>query len=182
MNALIEGDRAKLERIDKKKQTQGYLKRRRGEDFVGEGADIIIEGRPNLGHKLKKWETELRKGHYGPALDEVLSLNNLTEILTLLTALRHRSAMRAALSGRDDSSLQPVYKWICKYIRTPRYVHLCVDMGLIILDLYAEHAGESEDMDLLTTRLHKVVRLEVERSQQAWQTQGMVELLINAAD
>ena len=179
MKALIEGDTAKLNKIDAKKQTQGYKKRHRGEKFLGEGADIIIEGRPQHRAKIKLWETLLRKGKYAPALDEVLQNGQLTEIVTLLTALRHRSAIRTALSGRDDVSLHPIYKWVCKYITDPRYVHTCVDLGKTILDLYAEHTGESTDIDHLTWRLHKVVRIEVERSQQAWQTQGMLEMLVN---
>lgn len=182
MQALLEGDQAKLEKIDKKKQTQGQLKRRRGENFLGEGADIVIEGRPQRKHKLRRWEEELRKGHYGPALDEVLSQSHLSETVTLLTALRHRSALRAALSGRDDGALQPISRWTCKHIMNPQHVPLCVDIGMIIIELYAENAGESEEMDQLTRRLHRAVRLEVERSQQAWQTKGMVDMLINAAD
>ena len=90
--------------------------------------------------------------------------------------------MRAALSDRDEQSLQPIYKWICKYITNPRHVHMCVDIGMIIFDLYAEQTGESEDIDHLTKRHHQVVRLEVQRSQQAWQTQGMVEMLMNTPD
>ena len=180
MKALVEGDTAKLGKIDQKKQTQGYKKRHRGEKFIGEGADITIDGRVGSNYKPKPWEQHLHKGKYGIALDTVLQNNVLTDTVTLLTALRHRSATRTALANRDDVSLQPVYKWVCKYITDPRHVDLCVDLGMIILDLYAEHAGQSAEIDQWTKRLHKAVRQEVERSQQAWQTHGMLEMLMSA--
>ena len=180
MQALVEGKTEDLDKKIAKKRPRGYEKRYRGQDFTGEGADIIVEGRKRGHPKPKPWEQLLRKGKYGEALDEVLRTANLSMTVTLLTALRHRSATRTALSGRDDLTLQPIYKWVCKYITDPRYVKLCVDIGMLVLDLYSEHMGESPVIDHLTTRLHKAVRTEVERSQQAWQTQGMLGMLMTA--
>ena len=51
---------------------------------------------------------------------------------------------------------------------------------MLILDLYSSHMGESPEIDQLMARLHKVVRAEVERSQQAWQTEGMLGMLVNS--
>ena len=190
MQALLEGrgdefDKSQAKKDTKKKQerlTKGWEKRFRGQDFTGEGVDIMIANRPPRGsgqhHKSKAWETLLRKGQYAAALDEVLALNHLSSTITLLTALRHRSAMRTALRGRDEVTLQPVFKWICTYITNPRYVNLCTDLGVLVLELYAEHIGESRDVDRLRQRLHEVVRREVERSQQAGQTEGMLGLVI----
>ncbi|KAG8529543.1 uncharacterized protein KY384_006180 [Bacidia gigantensis] len=180
MQAMIDGKTSELAKIDSKRQTQGQKKRDRGLDFSGEGADIIIEGRSKGNYKPKRWEYLLRKGQYSPALDQVLLEGNLAATVTLLTTLRHRSATRTALSGRDEASLQPIYKWICKHITDPQLVNMCVDIGILILELYSQHIGESQEIDQLTSRLHKVVRLEVEHSQQAWQTQGMLGMLMAA--
>ena len=183
MQALIEGRGDDFDKRQAKKRPKGWEKRLRGQDFTGEGADIVIADRPRGGyHKPKPWEALLRKGKYGAALDEVLALNHLSSTITLLTALRHRSAMRAALSGRDEVTLQPVFKWICTYITNPRYVSLCTDLGLLVLELYAEHMGESRDVDRLRERLHEVVRREVERSQQAGQTEGMLGLVMGGVE
>lgn len=76
MKALIDGT---IDEYDKKKQKRlrsGDKKRLRGKDFTGEGADIVIDG--NVRGKIRnrsKWETALRKGQYGHALDLVLELN-----------------------------------------------------------------------------------------------------------
>ena len=183
MQALIEGNIEELDRKRAKKKPKGWEKRFRGQDFTGEGADIIIEGRSRRNvKKPRPWEILLRKGRYAAALDEVLKGNHLPDVVTLLTALRHRSAMRTALSGRDDVSLQPIFKWVCVHITNPRYVNLCVDIGILIVDLYSVHMGESPQIDKLMTRLHRAVRMEVERSQQAWQTEGMLGMLIIPAE
>ena len=74
MKALVEG---KIEEYDRKqskrKRGKGLEKKLRGKDYTGEGADIIING--NERGKIRnqtKWETALRKGQYGKALDIVL--------------------------------------------------------------------------------------------------------------
>ncbi len=181
MQALIEG---KIEEHDKKvskKRPSGWEKRFRGRDFTGEGADIIIEGnRDAKRKKVKPWERLLRKGRYAESLDEVLKVAQLSETITLLTALRHRSALRTALSGRDDVSLQPIFKWVCTHICNPRYVSICVDMGVQILDLYSSHMGESSDIDNLMRRLHNTVRHQVQRAEQSWQTKGMIDMVLSA--
>ena len=178
MQALIDGTIGEHDKKTAKKRSKGLERRLRGRDFTGEGADIIIGGKTPKRKKAKRWEELLRKGKYGVALDQVLEGRNATEIVTLLTALRHRSAMRTALAGRDDVTLLPIFKWICTYIKNPRYVTICVDIGLLILDLYSFHMGESEQVDRLMRRLHQSVQVEVEKAQQAWQTTGMLDLLM----
>ncbi|KAL8920434.1 MAG: hypothetical protein Q9172_004481 [Xanthocarpia lactea] len=181
MQALIEG---KIEEHDKrvsKKRPRGYERRFRGRDFTGEGADIIIEGNADgKRKKIKPWERFLRKGKYAEALDEVLKNKNLPDTITLLVALRHRSALRTALSGRDEVSLQPIFTWVCTHISSPRYVRICVDISIEILDLYSSHMGESPDIDRLMQRLHQGVRHQVEMSQQSWKTKGMLEMMLQS--
>lgn len=180
MQALLDGTLDEHDKKEAKKQTtKGWEKRLRGRDFTGEGADIIIGGKTGKRKRLQRWEELLRKGNYGAALDLVLEERHPTTVVTLLTALRHRSAMRTAIAGRDDVSLQPIFKWICVHIRNPRYVTMCVDIGILILDLYSPHMGESEQVDTLMRRLHQTVQTEVKRAQQAWHTSGMLEMLMD---
>lgn len=180
MQALIDGTTEELDKKKAKKRPRGLERRLRGRDFTGEGVDFIIEGKSDRRKKPKGWEVLLRKGKYPDALDLVLKKGNVTTVLTLLIALRHRSAMRSALSGRDDVSLRPVLGWVCKRIVDPRYVNICVDCGILILDLYASHVSESRQINELIRRLHKKVRKGVENAQQAWQTRGMLEMLMDA--
>lgn len=71
MQALIEGT---LDEFDKnnKKRTRGGDKKVKDMDFVGEGADVVIEGNDRK-HRKKEapWERDLRQGKYAAALDYV---------------------------------------------------------------------------------------------------------------
>lgn len=180
MQALIEGT---LEDYDKKnnkkKRTRGVEKKLRGMDFVGEGADVIIEGNEGKRKTESVWEKDLRQGRYAQALDHVLQQRlSAIIVLTLFTNLRHRSAMRAALQGRDETSVQPIFGWVIRHITDPRYVSICVDAALLLLDIYSEHVGGSVELANNIKLLHRRVRVEVERSQQACQTSGMLGMLM----
>lgn len=181
MQALLEG---KLEEHDRKVAKQkkargsGWEKRLRGRDFIGEGVDIVIDGQDKKRRKKEQpWEHDLRKARYSAALDQVLASSDKTAQLTLLTALRHRSALRASLQGRDEETLQPILRWIHKNITEPRLVGLSVEVAMNVLDIYSGNLGQSAQIDKLVGRLHRRVRDEVEMAQQAYQTKGMLNML-----
>ena len=184
MQLLLEGKADILDRKRAKKETSGLRKRMRGHDFTGEGADIIIAGMAKRRRKkLSPAERALHEGKYAQALDKVLARKDVahnTATMTILTALRHRSALRAALSGRDEVTLQPILQWAKKHIVDARYVQICVDICIQILDLYAAQMTASTVLANSVGELHVCVRREVGRAQQAWQTQGMLEMLRNS--
>lgn len=180
MSALIAGT---IEAHDAKKQKQ---KRRISSaqrlDLVGEGADVVIANEPRAFKKKERpWQKDLRHARYARALDQVLDKqspeHSSLNVLTLLLALRHRSAMRSALESRDEQSVQPILKWVCGHISDPRYVSVCVEVGLHLLDLYAEFVGGSAELREGFRTLHRRVKYEVETAQVACQTSGMLESL-----
>ena len=182
MKALLEGTLDEYDKKNKKKRSNTQTRRDRGLDFMGEGVDVIIEGDVRRKKSEAVWERDLRNGRYAPALDYVLEQKfPAITVLTLLTALRHRSAMRAALEGRDATTVMPIFKWVNKHIIDPRYVSLCVDVALLLIDLYSEYIGGSRDLAENIRMLHQRVRGEVERAQQAYQTGGMMEMLMVSA-
>jgi U3 small nucleolar RNA-associated protein 15 len=184
MAALAAG---KIEEYDRKqgkkrKRGEGWEKRIRGKDYTGEGADIIVSANTNAERsgRLKnksQWERALREGKYDKALDLVLELGDRGAIITLLTALVHRSALRTALSRRTSTSLMPVLKWLDKHVADPRFVKLTSDVAMILLDIYGEHLGESREVDLALEKLHEGVRRGAEVAQMCWSTMGMLDLL-----
>ena len=98
-------------------------------------------------------------------------------IFTLLTTLRYRSALRASLEGRDEISLQPIMKWVYFNISSPTFVPICVEVAMNIMDLYSKHLSMSVDLAKQTEKLHRRIKEEVERAQQAGMTRGMLEML-----
>ncbi|ORY65340.1 putative small nucleolar ribonucleoprotein complex subunit Utp15 [Pseudomassariella vexata] len=179
MAALLAGNIASHDKAKNKRKRLGTATNRL--DILGEGADVVIAGNPagkNRSKKEKMWQQDLRRGRFVSALDRVLdtSAKEYTPltVLTLLIALRHRSALREALEGRDEETVQPVLNWIQKHIVDPRYVDICVDVAMHLLDLYAEYTGGSKEMEEGFRLLHRRVRQEVERAQMATQTGGML--------
>jgi U3 small nucleolar RNA-associated protein 15 len=157
--------------------------------MLGEGADVVIAGNPatrTKSTKEKPWQKDLRNGRFPQALDRVLDTSSkhyapLT-VLTLLVALTHRSALREALEGRDEQTVQPVLHWVQNHIVDPRYVNVCVDVAMHLLDLYAEYVGGSKELEEAFRLLNRRVRQEVERAQMATQTGGMLGgLLVGSA-
>jgi U3 small nucleolar RNA-associated protein 15 len=177
MAALIAGE---IETYDKKrKRKSGIEKRDRGMKFMGEGADVVIEGNERRNKGETKWEKLLRHAEYAEALDVVLSKPEPpVTVLTMFTAMKHRSALKAALAGRTEETVLPVLKWVTKYVIDPRYVSTCVDAAMMLVELYGEFVGGSEELEKCVRMLHRRVRTEVERAQAASQTGGMVGLLL----
>lgn len=198
MDALIAGEADEYERKQKKKDLrQGIRARDRGSDFRGEGADIVITGNEReRTAKMKEWQRSLRQGKYGLALDQALQpavrdSADREDVLTLITTLRHRSALRTALANRSAEQLIPVLEWTLKYINHPRNVSLLYDVLLQILDLYSAKlgewdAGEGDEDGLevirLIKRLRRMVTRQAEQAQSAHMTLGALEMIEASAE
>ena len=98
-----------------------------------------------------------------------------------MTALHHRSALRTALLNRDEITLQPVLRWVIKNVSDYRVTRLTTEVALVVLDLYADQLGRSEDIDSLFHALMTRVKVTVDASQLAWSVRGMVEMLTASA-
>ncbi|KIW37442.1 uncharacterized protein PV06_10482 [Exophiala oligosperma] len=178
MEALLAGKIDEYDRKQAKKRPRGLERRLRGRDYTGEDADIIVEGnvrsRPK---KIAAWERELHKGRYNSALDLAVSAGDKITVVTALNTLRYRSALRAALEGRDETQLQPIMSWVSKNMSNSTFVPLCVEVSMTIMDLYSKHLAESEALTRQVNKLREKVQDEVNRAKLAGMTRGMLELL-----
>ena len=159
---------------------------------LGENVDFIIpteattiSGGRKRKIKLKPWQRDFREGRYAAALDEVIDMSapeyQPVTALTVLVALRHRSAMREALEGRDEVTVLPLLKWVGKYISDPRYTSICVDVAYHLVDIYSEYVGGSVELAQQFHTLWGRVFKECEKSMMAVQTVGMVDSLLMGA-
>lgn len=89
--------------------------------------------------------------------------------------------MRTALINRDEVTLQPILRWIIKNISDTRITRLTTDVALVVLDLYADQMGRSEEIDNLVEALTEKVKQTVDACQLAWSSQGMVDMLMASA-
>lgn len=189
MEALIAGEADEYERRQRKKDMrQGIRARDRGKDFRGEGADIVIAGNERSRRKkLRPWQQSLRSGKYSLALDQVLIADTFdnADMVTLLTALRHRSALRTALADRSEEKTLPILRWVLKYINHPRYMSLMYDVILLLLELYSgslaewQEAGNEDAKEVvqIIKRITKRVRRGADYASEAHDTLGMLELM-----
>ncbi|KAI2605810.1 WD40 repeat-like protein [Hypoxylon fragiforme] len=184
MDALLSGTIAAHDKAkNKRKRRHGLAKRL---DMVGEGTEVVIANDLSRAKHETRWQKDLRHARYGAALDRVLDPtakdHSPLTVLTVLLALRHRSALRDALEGRDENTVQPILKWLHVHIMDPRYVGMCVDVAMHLLDLYAEFVDGSTELQTGFKTLHRRVRIEVERAQTAMQTGGMLGSLLVGTD
>jgi U3 small nucleolar RNA-associated protein 15 len=68
-----------------------------------------------------------------------------------------------------------------KNISDYRVTRLTTDVALVVLDLYADQLGRSEEVDDLIMALMQRVKVTVEASQDAWKVRGMLDLLTSSA-
>ncbi len=83
--------------------------------------------------------------------------------------------------NRDEVTLRPVLRWLITNISDYRITRLTTDVALVVLDLYANQLGRSEEIDNLINSLMQRVKVMVEASQVAWSVKGMVDMLSDSA-
>ncbi|KAI7863330.1 WD40-repeat-containing domain protein [Spinellus fusiger] len=130
-------------------------------------------------NKLTKYDTHLKKFQYGNALDEVLriSTRSAAVVVALLQELIHRDGLKAAITGRDDVSLEPLVRFIVKNINHPRYTNLLVDVSDVVIDVYTPVFGQSPLIDDLMKQLQNKVKQEIKFQKDLTQTIAALDML-----
>ncbi|PHH76673.1 hypothetical protein CDD82_3890 [Ophiocordyceps australis] len=154
-------------------------------DLAGEDAQVVIAHAPPPSKRELDWHRDLRHGHYARALDRVLDPasphHSAVNTLNLLLALRHRTAVRDALEGRDEARLLPVMRFVSHYVGRPHFVSVCVEVAMHLVDLYAHYMAASAELRNQFRHMSRRVRTEEETAQKAHVTAGMVESLLFGA-
>ncbi|EGX50713.1 hypothetical protein AOL_s00075g139 [Orbilia oligospora ATCC 24927] len=166
---------------EKKQKSKNYQRKIRGMDYKGGAEDIAVMDKDTK-KKLQKWERSFRNANYAEALDEVLMFKDPTIPYTALTALKHQSALRAALQGRNEETLQPIMKYLAKYLQDPRFFNFLADVTMLLLDIYASSFGQSKQIDNLVVKLHERVNEEIRKSKSATEVHGMLSLLLAGSE
>jgi len=186
MEALLAGTIATHDRAKNKRKKQAAATKRL--DIVGEGVDVVIANDITRTKREKRWHKDLRRGNYKLALDTVLGLGSRDapqeplEVLTILVALHHRSALREALEGRDEISVLPVLNWTRRHIIDPRYMSMCVMVATHLVDLYAKYADSSVELASAFEKLHTHLKAEIEKARKATMTSGMLTTILASLD
>ncbi|KAG4303793.1 hypothetical protein PORY_002791 [Pneumocystis oryctolagi] len=145
-------------------------------DSQGDGNLLIIEEKKRK--ILRPYDKALNSFRYADALDSVLE-NKASPLITftLINELKYRLGLRQALQNRDDISLEPILRWLIRYLPNSRYVFTIVDVFMLIIDLYGATLGHSVLIQNLLLCLSKRVSREIEYCKNACSCSGMLEML-----
>ncbi|KAJ1645306.1 U3 small nucleolar RNA-associated protein [Coemansia asiatica] len=177
--------------VSAKEQAQVELKERtvygtrayfmRGSSHKGVDDDLRIEYKRS--RSLADYDHFLRKFEYSRALDAVLANNRAgVTVISLLQELVHRDGLGSALSGRDELSLDPILRFVSKYINHPRYTQLLIRVSNVILDIYGDLIYDSTRTSELLVRLLSKIRLELRLHQDLTLMLGSMDMLMSACE
>ncbi len=102
-------------------------------------------------------------------------------VVTVLEELCRRSGLTIALSGRDETSLEPLLAFSSKHVSHPRYSRLIVQVVERILDLYSGMLGQSDAIDELFVKLQSHIRSEINFQRQVIKVVGALDGIISAS-
>ncbi len=131
--------------------------------------------------RLQPYEKLLKKFSYQKALDAALKTHNPLVVITVLEELCRRSGLTIALSGRDESALEPLISFAARYVNHPKFSKLIIQVAHKVLDLYAGVLGHSEAIDELFAKLQRQVKSEVSFHRQIMRVMGSLDGIISAA-
>jgi U3 small nucleolar RNA-associated protein 15 len=110
--------------------------------------------------KLRSFDVKLKQFRYADALDEALETRQPQAVMAVLEELGKRRGLVAALSHRDEESLEPILSFCVRYISQPRFSMLLIGVAHQLIDIYASVSGQSETVDELFNKLREQVKQE----------------------
>ncbi|KAJ3302630.1 snoRNA-binding rRNA-processing protein [Kappamyces sp. JEL0829] len=156
-----------------------YAHFNRHSDVAPQNATLVLADRNK---KLQVYDKLLKSFRYADALDSVLSASIQPALVhALLDELVHRDAIRIALSGRDETSLEPILSFIHRYITYPEYQAQLINVSNIILDLYSHVMIHSLVMEESIRKLLVKVQGEIRLQQSIVETLGLLEPLFQSS-
>jgi U3 small nucleolar RNA-associated protein 15 len=137
--------------------------------------DYTVSSKTKKQRKLNKYNHALKKFRYAEALDEVLCTRHPKNIAGVLEELGKRRGLTHALSNRDEETLEPLLRYVTRYIKKPDYTSMLVGVAHILIDIYGQVAGESEEVGGLFRKLRDQIQLECKAQRSLMFLVGQIE-------
>jgi U3 small nucleolar RNA-associated protein 15 len=115
---------------------------------------------------------------------------------SLIRELVHRDGLRIALAGRDDVLLEPILRWLLKYIADPRFGELVANVTCLVLgklefqlidrvshsisDMYAPVIGQAPLIDALFVRIRKKIASEIRFQEEVLKAKGALTMILSS--
>eukprot|EP00003_Mantamonas_plastica_P014204 TRINITY_DN2463_c0_g1_i4.p1 TRINITY_DN2463_c0_g1~~TRINITY_DN2463_c0_g1_i4.p1 ORF type:complete len:490 (+),score=199.21 TRINITY_DN2463_c0_g1_i4:365-1834(+) len=131
--------------------------------------------------KLKHYDRFLKQFQYAEALDAAVKTNRSVVIVSVIEELIRRDGLRIALSGRDETALEPLMVFLLKHVNNPRYSSLLIDVCNMVFDIYSGVLGQSMVIDDLFTKLQTKLKHELRIQRELQELNGMLDMLMAAS-
>ncbi|WOO82519.1 U3 small nucleolar RNA-associated protein 15 [Vanrija pseudolonga] len=147
---------------------------------VGPADEIRIETRRR--EKLREFDRYLKAFKYSAALDAALKKTvRPTTTFALIHELVQRDALRVALTGRDDVTLEPVLAFLARHVTDPRFGESAADVVGVLVDIYAAQLGHSPLVDELLAKMHTSVERELGFQRELVKLRGALDMTLAQA-
>lgn len=165
----------------KQGRTSTYARLMRGSDYHGELEHRVVDDNVKSKKKLPVWERHLKQFRWSDALDAVLHPDASSEHrLLIMEELKKRGKVRVSLSGRDENSLEPLFRYAIPSIRDFRSMATTADFIACAIEMYGPLIEKSTVLESKVNELRKVLTKEIEVAQNAQRIEGMLELLADS--
>ncbi|KAH9179716.1 WD40-repeat-containing domain protein [Lactarius sanguifluus] len=143
---------------------------------VGDVDEFKVESKRR--RRLKAYDRYLKGFKYSAALDSALQ-KKVPPVTTfaLIQELLYRDGLRSALAGRDDVLLEPILRFLLKYITDPRFGNMVCDVTNLIIDMYSPVFGQSPTIDSLFLRLRRKLEVELQLQNDLVKVKGALDML-----
>lgn len=165
----------------KQGKTSTYARLMKGIDYHGESEHRVVDDNTRGKKKLSVWERHLKHFRWGDALDAVLvvSSNNEHKIM-IMEELKKLGKVRISLAGRDENSLEPLFRFAARAIRDFRYLPAIADFVVCAIEMYGPLIEKSAVLESRMKEIRTVLASEIEVAKDAQRIEGMLELLVSS--
>lgn len=162
-----------------KKERSGNAKRlMKGLDYHGELEHRVIQDTNRNRKKLPLWERLIKQFRWSDALDTALQPSVDAKLrITVLDELKKRGKVRIALAGRDESSIEDLFKFLLKSVNDYRSFATVADYLAVAMEIYSPLFERSAALQSKLRDLEVMLEHEIQAAKEGQKIEGMLELL-----
>ncbi|WRT70599.1 uncharacterized protein IL334_007597 [Kwoniella shivajii] len=161
---------------------KGYVKAKRQDLGKAQGPVDEFKVEVRRKRKLKEFDRFLKGFKYQAALDAGLKkIVKPTTTFALIQELIHRDALRVALSGRDDVTLEPILSFLARYVTDPRFGEMASEVAGVIIDIYTPILGQSPILDEMMAKLQSRIERELSFQRELMKLRGALDMTLAQA-
>lgn len=164
---------------EKQAKSGNFARMIRGAEYHGELEHQTMKGSKKKTIRLKQYEKHIKAFRWSDALDSAFQTGVAPEqTVMVLEELRNRGKVVITLTGRDEDSLEPLFKWCLRSIHDTRATTVIADWIGTCIDMYGSVIEKSPILSNLLSQLQTRVNSQVAKAVEVQKIEGMLDLLM----